>query len=144
MAADTKYGVNKTKLRAVPSQKIDPGDVSGGVMVCYDEFTLTEELEVNDIIDLALKVPAGARIVEALAVCPQLGTTGIFTLGRSGATTSLITSIDAGGQAVIARANGADLGDVMSADTDFYLTATEASDVGVGLKVQVWIMYSYL
>lgn len=144
MSADTKYGVNYTKaLITVPSVKIHQGELSGGVRVMYDEFTLTEELEVNDKIYMGPPLPAGARILDASCYCPSLGTTGIFTLGRSGDTDSLIGSIDGGGQVAFGKPGitSADVGDLLAADTQFYLTATEASDAGVGKLVQVWISY---
>lgn len=144
MAADTKYGANYTKaLINVPSVKIQRGDVSGDVKVAYDEFVFTEELEVNDKIFMCPPIPAGARIVDATAFCPNIGTTGIMTLGRTGDVDSLLGDIDGGGQAAFVKPSivSADVGVELSADTQFFLTANEVSTAAVGKTIKVWIFY---
>lgn len=140
----TVKGANRTKKDAVPSQKIPPGEVSGRRLVAYDEYTpVADIIALNDIIDLALDIPKGARILEATLICPSMGTTGKFALGTSGDPDALIADADAGGQAVKGQSplGSADLGKELSADTSYQIKVTEATDAALGDKIQVWIDY---
>lgn len=56
-------GKNYAKSVAVPSQKIPPGEVNGGIMTAYDEIDLTAAA-INDTIKL-MKIPKGARLLRA-------------------------------------------------------------------------------
>lgn len=128
----------------VPSEKIAPGEVSGDLLVAYDEYTFPANAFVlNDVIKLGIKIPAGARVIEATVVAPSLGTTGIFSLGTATDPDALIVAADAGGQAVRANipAGAADLGKELTVDTFYQLTCTEATTAAAGLKIQVWVKY---
>jgi len=131
----------------VPSEKIPPGEISGGLMVAYDEYTFdADAFALNDIIKLGIKIPKGARIHEAVVIAPSLGTTGIFSLGTSTDPDALVVAADAGGQAVkaVSPAGAADLGKELTADTLYELKCTEATDAADTLKIQVWVMYTYV
>jgi hypothetical protein len=130
----------------VPSEKIAPGEVGGELQVAYDEYTFTANAAVNDVIRLGIKIPAGARIHEAVVIAPSLGTTGTFALGTASNTTSLIAAANAGGQAVkaLTPAGAADLGKELSEDTFYQLTCTVATTAAAGLKIQVWVIYTYI
>src|SRR5262245_28101585 len=82
-----KYGVNATKRDVnVPSDKIAPGDYSGRVRVLYDEYTFTAALATTDTLYLQ-KIPKGARVIEAVCMFDDLGSTGTFDIGwQAGAT----------------------------------------------------------
>jgi hypothetical protein len=65
---------------AQPSVKIPPGDVSGDVKLMYFDFTITAAPTNGDIIKVG-KLPAGAKILDALLQFPDLGTAGILDFG---------------------------------------------------------------
>lgn len=141
---DAKNYVLKT---AVPSQKIPAGEQRGALFLAYDEITFPAAVvAVNDVIRTAIVVPAGAIIKECGVVAPSLGTTGIFSLGKTGAVSSLVLAADAGGQAVKASADAAatDLLVKLTADTEYFLTCTEATDVAATKKLKVWVEYSFI
>jgi hypothetical protein len=77
----TFYGINATKRdNSVPAQKIDAMDVQGRVRVAYDEITLAGAITTSDVIKM-MKLPAGARILDAHLVSADLGTTGTLNVG---------------------------------------------------------------
>lgn len=139
------YGSNYTKAYVnVPSEKIPPGEISGDKKIAYDEYTFDGDVFAqNDIIKLGIKIPKGARVLEATVIAPSLGTTGIFSLGTSANPDALVVAADAGGAAVKAQspAGAADLGVELSEDTFYELKCTEATDTADGLKIQVWVEY---
>jgi len=137
------YGSNYTKAFInVPSEKIEPGEFAGKMKVAYDEYDLDGlgvVLAANDIIYL-MKIPAGARILEAIIDSPSLGTTGIVQLGTIADPDRYIASADAGGQAVRARMpEGADGAfEELSVETQLALKCTEISTEITGIvKVSV-------
>ena len=67
---------------AVPSVKINPGDVSGEVKFAYFDYTITAVSVANDIIKL-MKLPKNAKVLDACLSFPDLGTTGVLELGLS-------------------------------------------------------------
>lgn len=142
----TVYGAGRTKVLAVPSQKVNPGEAGGKLQVVYDEYTFLAEMAANDIIEMQLVVPAGARIVEAGIVCPSTGATGIFQLGTSGDADALVASADAGGQAVkaLADAAAADLMKEVSAETSYQVKCTELTAAATGLKLKAFVSYIQL
>lgn len=131
----------------IPSNKIPPAEVSGGVMVAYDEYEQAgAAIALNDVIKLGIVIPKGARILEAVLKCPSMGTTGIFSLGTAADADSLLVNADAGGQAVkaVTTAAAVDLGKELAEETAYQLLVTEAADAAGGKKIQVWVTYSYL
>lgn len=144
----TVYGKNRTLLNNIPSEKIPPGEASGGIQVAYDEYTfLADVMAVNDLIDMKLSVPAGAIILDAYVLCPSTGTTGQFALGTSADADALIDVADSGGQAVKKQAilGAADLGKKLTVATDYQLKCVEATDDAVPAsgsnKIQAYILY---
>jgi hypothetical protein len=140
----TVYGANRTKLNDVPSEKIDSGEVNGKAQIAYDEYTFPANImALNDIIDMALDIPAGARILDAGIIAPSTGTTGQFKLGTSGDDDALIALADTGGQAVksLSPAGAADLGKKLTAATSYQVKCIEATDAAIGLKLQAWVKY---
>lgn len=141
------YAANYTKAYVnVPSSKIPPGEVSGDIKMAYDEINLNgKTIALNDVIKTALKVPAGARIVDAGIFIPaSLGATGIFSLGQSSNQDSLVVSADGGGQAALSKATAAsaDLMTEMTAETLFELLCTEATPaIATDLYIKVWVAW---
>lgn len=74
-----------------PSTKIRKGDVSGDVKFMYFTYTITAAPTNGDVVKLG-KLPAGARVVDALLQFPDLGTAGAVNLGWNGGTNSLETA----------------------------------------------------
>lgn len=65
----------------IPSNRIRPGDISGEVKVMFFDFTVPAVAPIaNDVFKLA-KIPKGARVLEACLMFPDLGTTGLVSLG---------------------------------------------------------------
>lgn len=140
----TVKGANRTKIDAVPSQKVAPGEINGRMHVAHDEYTFDADvMALNDIIDLALDIPAGARIIDAGVIAPSLGTTGQFQLGTSSDPDALIALAECGGADCKAEspAGSADLGKELSAKTSYQLKCIEATDAADTLKIQAWIKY---
>lgn len=131
----------------------DKGEYNGHVKVFYDELVHNAAvISASDTIKLNGKLPKGARVLDAVVKSPSLGTTGIFDLGHaagktpSGATitadpNAFVESADAGGQAVLARGNGAGIGKLFEGDLDIMLTFTEATTAASGVLIQAWIYY---
>lgn len=111
----TVNGVNATKRANVPSDKLPAQENYGRVRHLYDEYTVdtADEFGTSGLIN-AMKIPKGARIVEAHVVCPATGATGIFDIGwAAGAggleaadADGLFVGIDPGAAAVDARIAG--------------------------------------
>lgn len=78
----TLYGTNATNRDVtVPSVKIAAGDQYGRIHVSYDEYALVGAvLGASDVIYMA-KIPAGARLHNAVFSFPDMGTTGTCTVG---------------------------------------------------------------
>jgi len=72
----TKYGINATK-RAVtqPPERPEQGQVKADVLFAYDKYTLSSDLAAADVIKM-MKLPEGARIIDAILVCDDLDASG--------------------------------------------------------------------
>lgn len=131
-----------------PSSQLPKGELNGRVKTMFDEIVLAAELAANDEINL-YKLPAGARVIEAMIVSPSLGATGILQLGhRANAelaedADAFIASADAGGQAVKAQmpAGSAGLLKKFESETQIYSKCTELSAAGTGLTIKFLISY---
>ena len=141
--ADLKGANYKLAYVDVPSARIPAGDVSGELKICRDEHTFAAEATTADVIKMALKVPAGARVIEAGIISPSLGTTGIMALGTATDPDALIAAADAGGQAVkaLAAAGAADLMKEVTAETFYQISFTANTQAATGLKVQAYVIY---
>ena len=148
----TLYGVNYSKKNiSVPSEKVQGKEHSGKVRMAFDSYVFVANVVSGATIKL-MKLPKGAKVVDAVCKCPSLGTTGIFSLGyeANGVDVAdldgflLATSIDAGGQAVLGSATlgSAAIFKEFSAETQVVLTQTEATDVANGLAIEVAIFYT--
>lgn len=150
MALGTVYAANYTKaFLSNPVQMVEQG-VSGGKVKClFDTYTLPAGvIDVGDVVKLgALKLPKGAKVVDATIACASLGTTGILKLGYeangvdSADDDAFIASADAGGQAVFAKpaAGAAGIFKTLGAETQVVLGCSEIStENNVEIKVAVF------
>lgn len=151
MALGTVYAANYTKaFLSTPVQMVEQG-VSGGKVKClYDSYTLpTAVIDVGDVVKLgALKLPKGAKVVDATIACASLGTTGILKLGYeangvdSADDDAFIASADAGGQAIMAKpaAGAAGIFKTLGAETQVVLGCSEIS-TNNDVKIEVAVFY---
>lgn len=136
-------------------KKIGPAKQNGRVKCLIDEITLAADVAANDEL-LMSKLPETAVILDAYIKSGNLGTQGKFDLGLKAHQLldgsqvaedqdSLVFDADAGGQAVKQDASlssvalGSQIG---KGGAQPFLTCTESSDAGTGVKVQVVIVYS--
>lgn len=141
--------INYQLTQNVPSQKIPMGELNGKIRVMYDSYVFPADVfALNAEIDLG-KLPAGARVIEALVKSVSLGTTGIFSLGHRANSElaedadAFIAAADAGGQAAKALmpAGAAGLLIKFASETQVYLKCTEATDSALNDKIEVLIQY---
>lgn len=77
----TFYGSNATlRDNSVPAQKIPAQDVCGRLRVAYDEIVLAGAVTTSDVIKM-MKLPNGARIIDAILSSTDLGSTGTLNVG---------------------------------------------------------------
>lgn len=136
-------GVNYASSIAIPQEQLPVGEVSGKVRVAYDSYTFAANvLAIGDIVNVCAPLPKGARIIDALVLCPSLGTTGIMDLGYADDPNYLVSGADAGG-ALAAKhmSNEAGLLAKLDAAIQPQLIFTEASDAASGVEVKVAIKY---
>lgn len=75
------YGDNNTlAYQNSPSSQLDVTMSHGRVRRAYDSYTLAAEATTADTIDM-MKLPKGARIVDARFIAPSDGTTGQWNVG---------------------------------------------------------------
>ena len=74
-------GVNYARTSATPLKLIPQGEQNGRVKVCFD--TYKGAVALNDVIGM-MKLPKGARIVEAVLNHASLGAAGLFKVGFEG------------------------------------------------------------
>lgn len=95
---------NYASFNAKPQEQIPVGDVSGKRRISYDEFIITVELAVNDVIMVGAPIPANARIISAGLLIPACGATGIVNFGiADGDVDYFIAGADPGAGAVNAK-----------------------------------------
>lgn len=132
------YGVNYTKANiSVPTEILSKGEVSGTVLVSYDEITLAGNLANADTISLC-RIPKGARVLRVSIVSPTHGTTGAVNIGTAGSATAFASAVAINGGVVNKSFNSLA---VMSQDAILTLTATAATDDSTGKKIQVAVEY---
>lgn len=144
----TKYGVNHTlKYINVPSEKVKAKEETGKVRLAYDSFVFDAELAVTDVIKL-MKLPKGAKVVDAIVKAPSLGATGIFDLGYeangvdAADTNGFVSAADFGGAAAAKRMATEDgVFKEMGAESQVILTCTELTAAATGLKIEVAVFY---
>lgn len=146
-------GSNYAKTIAVPSQKANPGELNGRVKWLYETYTCVADVyAIGDQI-LGPKLPAGAKVVDALIHSDSLGTTGILDLGWvasediDGNTVAadpngLISGADAGGQAVHKKmSTEAGFMQDFGIETQIVAIFTEASDGADTDTIQFAVAY---
>ncbi len=136
------FGKNATKTDvSVPSELINVNEASGRVRRAYDEYTLDGELALNDTVQF-MKIPSGAKIIDARFVSPDLGTTGVFDIGYASDTNALFGALDATG-ALDAKMLGTVAAYELELATEetIILTATTATDAGDALKISLEVFY---
>lgn len=145
----TAYGVNHTnKYISNPIVKVQAKEDGGKVRVAYDSYVFpAAAFAQGDVIEL-MKLPKGAKVVDAIVKSPSLGSTGIFTLGYKAngidvaAPAALVTAADAGGQAVAARmALEAGAFKEFAAETTVILTSTEVTTAAADKIIEVAVFY---
>jgi hypothetical protein len=145
----TVYGVNNTKKYiTVPMEKVAAKEDSGKVRVSYDSYAFPANIFASgDSIEL-MKLPAGAKVVNAIVKAPSLGTTGIFDLGYKANGVDVadldgfVLAADAGGQAAF-KVMGTEAGSFkeFSVETQVVLTSTEATTAALALVIEVAVFY---
>lgn len=137
------YGANYKKAFVdAPSTKMGVGEQGGRVRVAYDQYDLATDgvaLANGDILYL-MKLPKGARVVDALVDCPDVGGTSLIELGwQTNGTDAadqdgLVTSLDISGAAAYSRANNAaGLLKQFAAETQVVATITNAGAAVTGV-----------
>ena len=153
------YGSNATKRdQTVPSVKVGIGEENSRVRIAYDEWAVpTAVIAISSTVDL-FEIPKGARVLDAVCVAPDQGSTGTGKLGwLASAETSggspleaadddgLIPSIDFKTNAAMTRGGStsgvaAGMGKKFTAKVRAQLTITEAFDVGTG-TIKCWALF---
>jgi len=150
----TIFNMDNFKTTSVDEKKIGPSKFNGEVHTIMDEFTLTAEMAIGDEYLMPF-IPETALILDAYIRVPaSLGTTGKLDMGLKAHVDlggvavvedidSLVFDADAGGQAVLQRSalNAALLSQIGLGGAQPFLRASEASDVGIGLKIQATVRY---
>lgn len=145
----TVYGVNNTKKYITnPIEKVQAKEDGGKVRVAYDSYVFpAAAFASGDVINL-MKLPKGAKVVDAIVKSPSLGTTGIFDLGylANGVdvadTDAFVLAADAGGQAAFKRmSTEAGSFKEFSVETQVALTSTEITTAAAGLVIEVAVFY---
>lgn len=151
MALGTVYGANYTKaFNSNPPVMVAQGESGAKVKCLQDSYTLpTAVIDVGDVVKLgALKLPKGAKVVDAIIACASLGTTGILKLGYeangvdAADDDAFISSADAGGQAVMQHPNAGCAGifKTLGAETQVVLGCSEIS-TNNNVKIDVAVFY---
>lgn len=111
----TVNGANATLRASVPSEQLAVQENYGRVRVLFDSYTVdtADEFGTSGLIN-CMKIPKGARLVDAAVVCPATGASGIFDIGWAAGAGSveaadadgIFAQIDPGAAAVDARMAG--------------------------------------
>lgn len=89
------YGVNATKLRNVPEEKIPTGEQSGKLRVAYDKYSLAAAIS-TDTINLML-IPKGARIIDVVVKFADLSSgSGTLDVGWAASSDAVESADDDG------------------------------------------------
>ena len=148
----TFYGVNATKRDVNnPSEKIKVNEQHGRVRRAYDSYTLAAEASISDEI-LMMKLPSGAKLVDARLIAPSDGTTGQWDAGWDAAGSVAAdqngifegaTEGDTGGGAVDSKLAGdrAGYNQEFDAETQLKLTCIEATTASSGDVLELEVFY---
>jgi hypothetical protein len=132
------YGSNYTKLTTTPTTKVGVREWGSRVRAMYDEYEFSAVLTDADTISFA-KVPAGARVLGGWLKTTAMGTAGSFLVGKTGDTDALLgaTDVSAASQTVF---NGVDVGDPLTAETEYFITVTNHGSATSG-TIQACVYY---
>lgn len=142
-------GNNIALIESFPrGQKTDPGNLQGEKRLIREELTFSQAVIANGDRVLGPKLPERARILDAkLLIDASTGTGGIFDLGHDASEDGSIAAdqdafvigADAGGQAVLKRANEMNVGidKLFMKPVQLVATCTEATSAADGVKL-VW------
>lgn len=76
------YGANATKLLVNnPPQKCGIGEANGVLRMLYDEYDFSAIIATTDALYMGSLIPKGARILDVVVKCTDLGTTGDINVG---------------------------------------------------------------
>ena len=146
------YGVNYTKSEVnVPSEKLPIGDLGGRVRMSLDShtfaanvFATTDELFMN-------RIPKGAKIIDVIVECEDLGTTGILNIGHDGGDNgnetadadAFFAAQDVKAAAIRAKLSSQVAGSFKDFGDDCFLkiVPTENTDAASGKKISVCVLY---
>lgn len=122
-----------------PSDKIIKGEVAGRKRIVLERRVLDSVLAVNDEV-LGIFIPASSIVTDAkIKIDKSLGATGIFEMGHkangvdSEDSVAFVAAADAGGQAVLKRANELNAGMYkrFEKETQVFVKCTEIMDGSV-------------
>jgi len=99
----------------VPKQMLSQNEQGGKLIIAQAKHTFDGEPSLNDVIKM-IKLPKGAKVIEAIVHSPDLGTVGVLKLGYS------------------ASANGALLG-----DNDAFIPSIDVTAAVSGLKMSAQV-----
>lgn len=133
-------GTNYAKRFTTPATKITPSDRGARVRAMYDEYTFAANPTDADTIQIGDKIPENARVLGGWLKTPAMGTDGSFVVGKTGDTDALLGTTDVSA-ASFTQFSGADVGDLLSAATQYFVTMTNGGDATSG-TVQVCILYA--
>ncbi len=141
----TVYGANNTiRDQTIPAPKLKASNNYGRLRILYDEYTLAtgDNFGTSGLIKM-MKIPAGAKLIQAHIHSPDLGTTGIVDVGYAASADGvevadadgIFAQADCGGVALNAwMTDGAALGKEFAAEVEVQIDFTEAS-AGSGSRV---------
>ena len=132
----------------VPSVKLDVSLNHGRVRRAYDSITLSAELTTADTIDM-MKLPAGARVVDARFIAPSDGTSGQYNIGWTSNGTDaadadgLFALADTGAGAVDSKIGGtlAGYNKKFAAETLIQISVAEDTTASSGDTLELEVFY---
>lgn len=149
----TVYGAQATlRDQTVPAPALDFTLNGGKVRCMFESYTVgaADEFGTSGLIK-AMKLPKGARVVDAHVVCPATGATGIFDIGwaaGAGAVEAadadgLFAGIDPGAAAVDAKMAGTVAGffKKFEEEVQVEIDCTEATAAMAGLTIKLAVFY---
>lgn len=136
-----------------PAQKLNQNEQGGKLLFAQASHTFDGEPSLNDVIKM-IKLPKGAKVVDAIVYAPDLGTTGVLKLGHSAsADGSIVANDDAfipsinvtaavSGLKMSEQVAGiAGRGQVFDQEVDIEFLVSTATDAADGLTIVLELFY---
>lgn len=145
MALTNTYGVNYKKAYVGTNGVFSPvaqGEQSGKVKIAYDSITFDNNVVATTDVIYLMKLPAGAKIVDAILKCEDLGTTGVVDVGFSSGS-ELFASADVKAAAIashLAAGSSAHLS-TLTAEKQVTAKFSEATDAALNKTLQLVVFY---